>query len=334
MGNEFNYDQKWNELNNASKSSSKGNSALVDKNSFFKVYLFSDFQKMKRSVIIKLPDQYKIKKKLPDVLGVKCNLNIKYGGLGGNLFTIEQKYAAHTTISELFMSEISRIIIGLDNIQLFEDVLHKIFEDWKTYFVEEIDSFGAQMQLGLFGELYFMTNVLFGELGTSLALNAWKGYEKNRHDFELPNISFEIKATTSNNPLKVKISNEKQLEKGKLKHLYLTVYNMVSSESKVGDLPKLVDFITKQLANDPRSSIMFRRNIMSLGYRFEKEEDYNRSYAIINKGKEYYEVDDTFPSIRLKQLGKLNKSNALMDIKYSINIDACQKYQCKTPYFK
>ncbi len=334
MGNEFNYDQKWNELNNASKSSSKGISALVDKNSFFKVYLFSDFQKMKRSVIIKLPNQYKIKKKLPDVLGVKCNLDVNYGGLEGNLFAIEQKYAVHTTISELFMSEISRIIIGLDDIQLFEDVLHKIFEDWKSYFVEEIDSFGAQMQLGLFGELYFMTNVLFRELGISLALNAWKGYEKNRHDFELPNISFEVKATTSNNPLKVKISNEKQLEKGKLKHLYLTVYNMVSSESKVGDLPQLVDFITKQLANDPHSSIIFRRNIMSLGYKFEKEEDYNRSYAIINKGKEYYEVDDTFPSIRLKQLEKLNKSNALMDIKYSINIDACQKYQCKTPYFK
>ncbi len=334
MGNEFNYEQKWNELNNTSKSSNKGISACVDENSFFKVYLFSDFQKMKRSVIIKLPNQYKIKKKIPDVLGVRCDIDINYGGLNGNLFAIEQKYAVHTTISELFMSEISRIIIELEDIELFEDVLHKIFEDWKSYFVEEMDLFGPQKQLGLYGEMYFMYNVLFKELGITPSINAWKGYEKNRHDFEIPNISFEIKATTSNNPIKVKISNEKQLEKGKLKYLYLTVYNMVSSESSVGDLPKLVNLISKELDKDPHSRNMFRRNIMSLGYIFEKEGEYNRSYAIINKGEEYYEVDDTFPSIRLKQLGKLNKSNALMDIKYSINIDACQKYQCKNPYFK
>ncbi len=332
--NEFNYEEKWKELNITSNSLKKGVSGLVDKNSLFKVYLYSDSTNLKRSVIIELPPKFKTNKKLPEVLGVKCSLQVTYSGLKGNLYIIEQKYAIHTAISELFMSEISRIIIGINDIKTFEDVLIKLFEDWKSYFVEEMDSFGPQNQLGLFGEMYFLHEVLFQELGIAPAINAWKGYQKNRHDFELPSISFEIKATTSNNPLKVKISNEKQLEKGKLKHLYLTVYNMVSSESKVGDLPKLIDFITKQLANDPNSRNIFRRNIMSLGYRFEKEEEYNRSYSIINKGQEYYEIDDTFPSIRLKQLGKLNNSNALMDIKYSINIDACQKYQCKTPYFK
>lgn len=335
MSIEFNYEQKWSEINVASKSSEKGISALVDKNSVFKVYLYSDFLKMKRSVIIMLPENYKIKKKLPDVLGVKCSTQMNYGGLKGNLFIIEQKYAVHTTISELFMSEISRIIIGLSEIQLFEDMLNKIFEDWKSYFVEEMDSFGPQKQLGLYGEMYFMFNNLFKELGITAALNSWKGYEKNRHDFELPDISFEIKATTSINPLRIKISNEKQLEKGKLKHLYLTVYNMVSSEAKVGDLPKLISSILNELTQDPHSRNKFKRNIMRLGYHFEKEDEYNRSYTILNKSKEHYEIDDNFPSIGTKDLIKLKKSNAIMELKYEINLDACSEYLCESePRYK
>ena len=334
MKNEFNYEEKWKELNNSSNSLKKGVSGLVDKKSVFKVYLYSDSTNLKRSVIIELPPKFKTNKKLPEVLGVKCNLLTSYSGLKGNLYVIEQKYAIHTAISELFMSEISRIIIGINDAKTFEEVLIKLFEDWKSYFVDEMDSFSPQKQLGLFGEMYFMYKVLFQELGIAPALNAWKGYQKNRHDFELPSISFEIKATTTNSPLKVKISNEKQLEKGKLKHLYLTVYNVVSSESKVGDLPKIIASISKEISNDPRALNEFKRNVMSLGYNFEKEEEYNRSYSLINKGKEYYEIENTFPSIRIKELGKLNKSNALLDIKYSINIDACQKHRCKNPYFK
>ena len=328
MSMDFNYEQKWSELNNRSKYDANGKSALVEKNSVFKVYLFSHYENVKRSVIIKLPKNYKIKKKLPDVLGVNCSMKTKYGGLSGNLFTIEQRYSVHTTISELFMSEIARIIIELIDVNRFEDVLNNIFEDWKSYFIEEMDSFGTQKQLGLYGEMFFMTKVLFIELGIESALKAWKGYEKNRHDFELPDISFEIKATTSNNPLRVKISNEKQLEKGKLKHLYLTVYNMVSSESKTGDLPKLLDNIIKQIKNIKLKND-FKRNIMSLGYKFENETEYNRSYSLVNKGKEYYEVDDTFPYIGIKDLIKLKKETAVMEINYTLNLDACSKFLCK-----
>ena len=242
---------------------------------------------------------------------------------------IEQKYSVYSNISELFMSEISRILLEMKSIDFFDAILIKIFKDWKSYFIEELDSFSLQKQLGLYGEMYFMYNILFKELGIDTALNAWKGYKKNRHDFELPDISFEIKATTTNNPLRVKISNEKQLEKGQLKHLYLGVYNMVSSEAKSGDLPRLLTQIIDSI-KDLQLKNEFKRNVMSLGYNFEKESEYNRSYSIVNQDKVFYEIDDTFPSIGVKDLIKLGKNKAIMDIGYTINLDACSKYICST----
>lgn len=329
MNGVFNYEKKWKELNSSSKDMLKGKSVLVEKSPIYKIYLFSDFINFKRAVIITMPNDFKIRKKLPEVLGVRCNITPKYGGIKGNLFVIEQKYSVYSNISELFMSEISRILLELKNIDLFESVLIKIFEDWKSFFIEEIDSFGLQKQVGLYGEMYFMYNILFKELGIDTALRAWKGYKKNRHDFELPNISFEIKATTSNNPLRVKISNEKQLEKGKLKHLYLGVYNIVSSEAKNGDLPRLMNLILESI-KDVKLKNEFKRNVMSLGYNFENDSEYSRSYSIVNQDKVFYEVDETFPSIGIEDLVKLGKNTAIMEVSYTINLDACSKYICLT----
>ena len=145
-------------------------------------------------------------------------------------------------------------------------------------------------------------NVSFGQVAFS--------YPTRPEAKVLKNISFEIKATTTNNPLKVKISNEKQLEKGNLKHLYLAVYNMVSSEAENGDLPQLLSQIINSIKNI-QSKNQFKRNIMSVGYNFEKESNYNRSYSIINENRIYYEVDDTFPSLGIKDLIKLGKNPSI-----------------------
>lgn len=323
----FNYEFKWAELNNLSKNEIIGKAALVDKTSVCKVYLYTHFHQNKRSIIIKLSSLLKPHKPLPEVIGVNCRNLYQYAGLRGYLFVIEQKFDVHTSISEAFMSEISRKVVLLVEEKDLFNCLQELFDDWKTYFVNITDGLSRQKQLGLYGELLFMRKVLFPEIGIEKSLEAWKGYMGNRHDFEIPGVSFEIKCSETKVPLRITISNEKQLNRGDLVHLYLIVYDIISSEAESGDLPSIINILLQELELFPQLYYEFRKNIMSLGYDFNSESKYNRSYTVVNSGREYFEVKDDFPTIVTEDIHRLKNTTAIMNISYEINMDACDEFR-------
>lgn len=330
----FNYETKWASLNSSSEKDNKGKASLVDKTSVCKVYLFTNFKDQRRSVIIKLSNSIKFDNDLPDVIGVTCKNRSSYGGLEGKLFVIEQKFSVHTSISEAFMSEIAKNIVKLDDESQLFNCLSNDFENWKNYFINITDELSREKQLGLYGEMYFLKNVLIEKIGIQRAIDSWKGYKSERHDFELPGISFELKATETKKPFRIKISNEKQLEIGKLRHLYLVVYNIVSSECDKGDLPLLINALIGELKKYPALLTEFKNNIMKLGYDFNSENKYNRTYSILNLKDENYEITDKFPAILTNDINKIKNTNAILEIKYSINLDVCQNFKVKKLIFK
>jgi hypothetical protein len=331
---EFNYESKWASLNASSNRENKGKAVLVDKTAACKVYLFTNYIDQRRSVIIKLPNSFTYKNDLPEVIGVTCKSRSTYGGLDGKLFVIEQKFSVHTSISEAFMSEIAKNVVKLKDEKQLMNCLTKEFEDWKNYFINITDELSREKQLGLYGEMFFLKNVLMKKIGIQRAMSSWKGYDGERHDFEIPSISFEVKATETKAPFRIKISNEKQLEIGKLKYLYLVVYNIVSSESNIGDLPLIVNSIINSLKQHPILLTEFKKNIMRVGYDFSSENKYNRSYTILNLKNENYNITDKFPTILTSDINKLKSTKAILDVKYSINMDACSKFIVKQIIFK
>ena len=183
-----------------------------------------------------------------------------------------------------------------------------------------------EKQMGLFAELFFLSEILFKEIGVTESLNTWKGPSGERHDFMLPDLGIEIKATSTNLPLSVKISNENQLFKAPNESLILVVFQYAVSESTIGDLPMIVKEIETKLSKNPKQLNEFRRNILHVGYNYDEENKYTKRYSQLNPKREFYNVTDDFPRLTVEELNLLKKQSAFMDISYRINLDACESY--------
>lgn len=322
----INLEIKWFEVNDGSKSSGSGTSLLVQKNSNYKLYIYSSFSENKRALIYELQPKHIPSPNPISILGVRTFLTEEFGGQKGNLFVIEQNYEVNTKISEIFMSEIIRNTLSCKNETEIFDNIDVVFSDWASYFSEERVELTREKQMGLYAELFFLSELLFKEIGITASLNAWKGPSCERHDFMLPNIGIEIKATRTNLPLSVKISNENQLFKAPNERLILVVFQYAVSESTFGDLPQLVKKIELKLSKNPKELNEFRRNILHVGYDYEEINKYTARYSQLNSGREYYEATDSFPRLTIKELNDLKKVSAFMEISYRLNLDACESF--------
>lgn len=322
----INLDLKWIEVNDGSKSTGLGTSLLIQKNSFYKLYIYSSFSENKRALIYELQPKHISSPNPISILGVRTFLTEEFGGQKGNLFVIEQNYEVNTKISEIFMSEIIRNTLDCKNETEIFDNIDVVFSDWASYFSEERVELTREKQMGLYAELFFLSEVLFKEIGITASLNTWKGPSGERHDFMLPDLGIEIKATRTNLPLSVKISNENQLFKAPNERLILVVFQYVVSESTFGDLPQIVKKIELKLSKNPKELNEFRRNLLHVGYNYEEEVKYTKRYSQLNPNREYYDITDDFPRLTVKELNLLKKKSAFMEISYRINLDACESH--------
>ena len=99
-----------------------------------------------------------------------------------------------------------------------------------------------EKQQGLFAELKFLLKLISStQISNHNAVESWKGGE-NHHDFQFKNRVVEVKSTTSKEPKKVKISNEKQLNDTDLDCLMLSIFSQqYSGGETLGDLFEIQD---------------------------------------------------------------------------------------------
>ncbi len=325
----MNIDSKWSDVNEGSKESGVGNSLLIHENKVFRLYIYSSFIDKKRAVIYELNDKQVSIPQQVSILGVRTYITAEFGGQKGNLLVIEQNYEVNTRISEIFMSEIIRSTFSILEINLLFLNIEAVFSEWASYFSEERVFFTKEKQMGLYAELFFLSEVLFKEIGISATMKSWRGPEGERHDFMLPNLGFEIKATRTNLPLSVKISNENQLYKDPDERLILVVYQYAVSESEVGDLPLIVKKIEGKLGKNQKELNEFRRNILHVGYNYDEEFQYTARYSQLNSNREYYDITTNFPRLTVSELNQLKKQTAFIEINYRLNLDACECFLLK-----
>ena len=102
-------------------------------------------------------------------------------------------------------------------------VVRKTLERWRELLREERPRMlGVSELIGLYGELYFLDQLVFNH--GSDALSCWTGPFGNRHDFEFSGTSIEVKATTSSNTMLVTFHGVSQLEYDQ--ELFVVVYQI------------------------------------------------------------------------------------------------------------
>ncbi len=195
-------------------------------------------------------------------------------------------------------------------------------EKWKMLF-DKSNSTGLtpEEQQGLFGELHFLQKFLTKSDTTfNSVLNSWVGNDKALRDFQSNTWAVEVKTTSTNNPQKVTINGERQLDETLLNNLFLFHLSVEISNGNGQTLCQKIFEIRKLLEENTPALSIFNAKLFEAGYLDKHEPFYkDRFYQVRNE--KFYKVENDFPRIKENELRK-----GISDVKYSIILAMCNEY--------
>ena len=197
--------------------------------------------------------------------------------------------------------------------------IQETVNSWNQFFLaEKSSSLSREQQQGLFAELDLLIRILeTGDMTRINAINSWKGGERAYHDFQFANRVIEVKSTSSKEPKKVRISNEKQLNDEGIESLFLLATNLVTIEGGL-TLNNLFENLSEILSDEDITRDKLLIQIMKYGVMPEDLIKYTTGYNVLQR--QYFLVEDGFPRIILCPEG-------VGDIKYSITVNACNDFE-------
>lgn len=173
-------------------------------------------------------------------------------------------------------------------------------------------------QLGLYGELIFLRDVLLENVPSEEAILSWKGPDREAHDFQLTTGSVEVKSTRSTAPRNFHVSNITQLDSVQLKPLYLAFVEAEMSSAGDESLTDVVLTVRDQL--DLLSSARFDEGLVEAGY-IDNHADKYRENKFSLRNIRFFEVDDKFPKVK-----KSDIPDGVESVKYEVALSACGEF--------
>ena len=182
---------------------------------------------------------------------------------------------------------------------------------------------GTTEQIGLFGELWVLSNVLFPTLGTRVC-HLWSGPEGERHDFVGEGVHVEVKTTTRSEP-KHEISRLDQLRPPNNKRLLFISVMLEKSLGGDETLADRVDEIREMLESDGHALDVFDLRLAQLGW----HEGLRQTGALLRftfRDVHVFEVTGTFPRLPDDYVPPLGVTG----IKYNINVGSLPSLEVST----
>lgn len=171
----------------------------------------------------------------------------------------------------------------------------------------------ASEQIGLFGELWVLSNILFPTLGTR-SCHLWSGPESERHDFVGRGVHMEVKTTTKSEP-RHEISRIDQLKAPYGKRLLFISIILERSLGGHETLADRVDEIREKLGADGHALDVFDSRLAQMGW----QEGLRQTGALLRftfRDVYVFEVTGSFPRLPDDYVPPLGVTG----IKYTINV--------------
>lgn len=241
-------------------------------------------------------------------------------GIDGNYIRIGQSDISDNEVYFAVCDDLCKNLEGI-SIKDLKTHLEAVLERWKRFFaLRGRISLSREEQLGLFGELWLLRNMLEKGFGYQ-AIKSWKGPYHGIFDFSMPGMSVEVKTSTAKAPYKAYISNEVQLDEriagGELVLFFIAVQ---PSESSGESLADIVSFIESIVSASSVSLQLVQDKLCGVGLGKSYIDNYKTKYIV--KEINYLRVHENFPRIILSNL-----SSGIGDISYSIDISACERFK-------
>jgi hypothetical protein len=172
--------------------------------------------------------------------------------------------------------------------------VEKTLEDLRAALRPLAPDLGVSEQIGLFGELWVLSNVLLPTLGPR-AVHLWSGPANERHDFVGEAAHIEVKTTTRSDQ-KHEISRLDQLRAPKGKRLLMASIQLERSLGGSETLADLIDEIVAKLGTDGNAIDVLTDRMNKLGWTDELRQ--TGSLLRFNlRSVHVFEVEWTFPRL-------------------------------------
>jgi hypothetical protein len=203
--------------------------------------------------------------------------------------------------------------IGISEEKLLHVFLARIAA-WQ-YFMEHGGApvLGDDAEIGLFGELLMLTDLLASGLEAKVCVEAWRGPGGGLHDFELGNGAIEVKSSISAQGMPVTISSMAQLDSSPSRPLFLAAIRLVPDGTGT-NLPELVSTLTAQLLPEQQAIYRFKSLLLRAGYLESHSGRYQRRF--VRHAMRLLTVDATFP-----RLTRANVPPEILETKYELDLD-------------
>lgn len=207
-------------------------------------------------------------------------------------------------------------------------VVAEALSRWQWFWGVEAGSLSEREALGLFAELWFLHR--WAGDATS-AVQAWTASAGSRHDFQWPERSVEVKATSRRvgGAVLHRIEHLDQLADPEQGNLFLFSLRVVKDQLAQNTLPSLVDHVAHNLHGNPSILDEFFRKLSQRGYSPAHRSRHEVPYRML--GEYLYFIGPGFPRLTQDSFAD-GLPVGITDVSYVIDMATCDLWlRAKSP---
>lgn len=213
---------------------------------------------------------------------------------------------------ETARTETQSVTTALARLQVWQEFLRK----------SGPEGLSEHAQIGLFGELTFLEQMVLGRLPDRQAIGAWAGPLPGVWDFQFLHCTVEVKSSASLPFDSIAISSLAQLDDTQAEALLVCQIGMTEGDPAGSSLPGLVTRLRTRLADrDSSACIMFDDRLLQAGYLDAHSGRYEaRTFGV--RWFRFFRVRHDFPRIRT-----MDVRAGVAEARYTIRVPACLPYE-------
>lgn len=228
-----------------------------------------------------------------------------------------------TQFLDLFGALVSDLITRVQAIRDDREALAVLVtrvQQWQK-FLQHVRPEGLtrEEQIGLYGELWSMRELVAPAVQVAESVRAWSGPTGGPQDFRFNGVALEVKTTTAREPQSIRITSERQLEGQGLSKLFLLLLTAERQPGSGETLQSIVDEV-RHRALSAGCGDLFDELLLASGFVDGQVRDYGEQGYEVLKVR-LLDVREGFPRIVASMLPE-----GVGDVHYSIGAGACQPF--------
>lgn len=226
--------------------------------------------------------------------------------------------------SDIFTALVDDVISGVAEKLTEESGLEEFvvrLRRWQAFLrVNQPEGLSGIAQQGLYGELWFLRQLVFPNLEVLKGVRCWTGPKGTQQDFQFSGCAVEVKTTSAKQHQKLAISSERQLDDTGAGTIVLLHLSLDVRQGQGETLPEIVASVRSLAVGDAIARDELENLLFEIGYldihttRYE-----NIGYTI--REYNYFKVGADFPKIIESDL-----RSGVGDVRYTISVAECKRF--------